>query len=103
MSSATGLANFVEFQLQLQLTSKRPSLTLAMSDKLKDAVLAEANSARAASGEILKSGAYLYPFKVNYSTPPCKMDLTESNPGNLLLHSTQRSLETVYLPCWTNY
>ncbi|OQE21902.1 hypothetical protein PENSTE_c011G05385 [Penicillium steckii] len=34
-----------------------------MSEKLKDAVLSEANSARAASGEILRSGAYLYPFK----------------------------------------
>lgn len=34
-----------------------------MSEKIKDAVVAEANSARAASQEVVKSGAYLYPFK----------------------------------------
>ncbi|KAJ5128617.1 hypothetical protein N7448_002333 [Penicillium atrosanguineum] len=34
-----------------------------MSDKVKDAVIAEANSVRAASQDVVKSGAYLYPFK----------------------------------------
>lgn len=38
-----------------------------MSEKIKDAVVAEANSARAASQEVVKSGAYLYPFKVSES------------------------------------
>jgi len=36
-----------------------------MSDRVKDAVIAEAKSARAASQDVLKSGAYLYPFKVS--------------------------------------
>lgn len=35
-----------------------------MSDKIKDAVIAEAKSASTASQHVLKSGAYLYPFKV---------------------------------------
>ncbi|CEJ61111.1 hypothetical protein PMG11_09653 [Penicillium brasilianum] len=34
-----------------------------MSDKLKNMAVAEANSARAASQAVLKSGAYLYPIK----------------------------------------
>ncbi|KAJ5151222.1 uncharacterized protein N7482_010474 [Penicillium canariense] len=34
-----------------------------MSDKLKHMAVAEANSARAASHDVLKSGAYLYPIK----------------------------------------
>lgn len=40
-----------------------------MSEKLKDAVLAEAGSARKASEEVAKAGAYLYPFKVIHSIP----------------------------------
>lgn len=40
-----------------------------MSDKLKNMAMAEANSARAASDAVLKSGAYLYPIKVRYAGP----------------------------------
>lgn len=40
-----------------------------MSEKLKDAVLAEAGNARKASEEVAKAGAYLYPFKVFHSVP----------------------------------
>ncbi|CAI7566232.1 unnamed protein product [Penicillium pancosmium] len=40
-----------------------------MSEKLKDAVLAEAGNARKASEEVAKAGAYLYPFKVIHFIP----------------------------------
>jgi hypothetical protein len=40
-----------------------------MSDKLKNMAMAEANSARAASQDVLKSGAYLYPIKVCQPIP----------------------------------
>lgn len=76
-SSTTSASNFLPELIPIPTPSHlqasdniqviQPSL--AMSDKLKDAVLAEANSARAASQEVLKSGAYLYPFKVNHGTP----------------------------------
>lgn len=37
-----------------------------MSDRIKDAVISEAKSASAVSQDVLKSGAYLYPFKVSW-------------------------------------
>jgi hypothetical protein len=36
-----------------------------MSEKLNDVAAAEAKSIRALTQEIVMSGAYLYPFKVN--------------------------------------
>lgn len=44
-------------------------MTANMSDKLKNLAVAEASSARAASQDVLKSGAYLYPIKVGYAAP----------------------------------
>jgi hypothetical protein len=39
---------------------------LAMSNHIKDAAMAEAKSIQAASEGVLKSGAYLYPFKASH-------------------------------------
>jgi hypothetical protein len=36
-----------------------------MSEKIKDAVLAEAKNSRAVIQDVITSGAYLYPFKVS--------------------------------------
>lgn len=36
-----------------------------MSEKLKDAVLAEAKNTQAVAHDVITSGAYLYPFKVS--------------------------------------
>jgi hypothetical protein len=36
-----------------------------MSDRVKEAVLTEAKDVKAASQDVVKSGAYLYPFKVS--------------------------------------
>jgi len=41
-----------------------------MSNHIKDAAIAEAKSVRAASEGVLKSGAYLYPFKASYKSMP---------------------------------
>lgn len=39
-----------------------------MSEKIKDAVLAEVKSSQAIAHDVITSGAYLYPFKVsNYA------------------------------------
>jgi hypothetical protein len=40
-----------------------------MSEKIKDAVLAEAKSTQAIAQDVIMSGAYLYPFKVSSNAP----------------------------------
>lgn len=40
-----------------------------MSEKLKEAVLAEAKNTRAVAQDVVTSGAYMYPFKVSSLVP----------------------------------
>lgn len=50
-----------------------------MSEKIKDAVLAEAKNTQAVAHDVIMSGAYLYPFKVSSYAPQGECFPTVSN------------------------
>lgn len=80
-----------------------------MSEKIKDAVLAEAKNTQAVAHDVITSGAYLYPFKVR--AMPFKSAFQPSPSltsigwilGNHLLCDTQRPLAPFYISGRSNY
>jgi hypothetical protein len=67
-----------------------------MSDRVRDAVIAEAKSARAASQDVLKSGAYLYPFKVSrrceQETPQLYLTSSDCMEQGIIFFATHKGL-----------
>lgn len=79
-----------------------------MSEKIKDAVLAEAKNTQAVAHDVITSGAYLYPFKVSsYAIQECFPTVSVSDfkwvLGNHLLCDTQRPLAPFYISGRSNY
>lgn len=69
MTSLCPLRNFLESPVQPFCNTdshlKAQEVDIAMSDRVKEAVLTEAKDVKAASQDVVKSGTYLYPFKVS--------------------------------------
>lgn len=79
-----------------------------MSEKVKDAVVAEAKTTRALAQEIVMSGAYLYPFKASshhFPRPFAHLPILTrrmSITGHLLFCDPQGPMAPVSRPCWAD-
>lgn len=70
-----------------------------MTDRIKEAVLAEAKAAQDVAHDVARSGAYLYPFKVPPTSLPPSTTQRQANNGakGLIYFATHKSLWRPFL------
>lgn len=78
-----------------------------MANKPKEVIVSEAKSIYASVQDVLKSGAYMYPFKVSFRPMKHHMAVSDLNStlpsGHILLPISQGPLGSVHFPRWADH